>query len=155
MALQVAQVSGWPAERIKAIIPSLWACAERFAETIPDETTAEYLIGQFLTGQLQVWIGFDEADPDTVRIALFAELRHYYATGVPFIEITGLGGERIHEALPAFDDIERWGARNGATKSRVVGRPAWQRLLRDRGYHQRAVVIDKPLDNRKHIGTEG
>lgn len=133
------------AELSRERLPSLWTCAERYASTIPDETTAFSLIDGFLTGRLQLWIGCDESEPDTVRLALFAEIRHWYATGVTFLEITGIGGEGLGEVLPALDEIERWGAAHGARKTRVFGRPGWLRLLRDRGYHQRAIVLEKPL----------
>ena len=145
MTLRVERVDWLPCERL----PSLWACAERYASTIPDETTAFYLIDGFLTGRLQLWIGFDEDEPDTVRIALFAELRHWYATGIPFLEITGIGGECLHDVLPMLDEIERWGVEHGAKKVRIVGRFGWQRLLHSRGYRKRAVVLDKTLQEQE------
>jgi hypothetical protein len=116
--------------------------AERVARSAPDELTAAYLINEVVAQRQHLWLGWEG---DDLMLALFAEIRHYYATGKTFIRVAGIAGERVKEALPLLADIEQWGRSVGACKVVAVGRKGWEPVLRPLGYEIEAVVLSKQL----------
>lgn len=53
------------------------------------------------------------------------------------------GGEVVELVKELRPKIEAWGARRGCTRSLIIGRPGWERLLTD--YQPVARVISKEL----------
>ncbi len=132
------------------VFPSVLGCIRRFVAEFPDEMSEEYLINEVMSGQRQLWVVTDDAQPDTALLAVFTESKSYRATGVVFVEIVGIGGERVREALPLIEHIEQWAKEQGAQHAMIVGRFGWIPLLKDRGYHKKAVILKKALGDNSN-----
>jgi hypothetical protein len=146
--LRIENTHDWEQARMSDVLPSVLACIRRFVTEFPEELTEDYLISEVMLGRRQLWVVYDEADPNTALLAVFTESKTYDATSVAFIEIVGIGGERIREALPLIDEIEEWAAEQGAQNSMIIGRFGWIPLLKERGYQKKAVILKKPLGGK-------
>jgi len=141
----MANIKAWPAERVTAAGPSILACIQRLVDEFPERLTAEWLLEQVRIGRQEMWVAFDEAEPDIVVMTAFTELQHYLATGYTFLKVTNLGGGRLSDVLPLLDEIEAWGRRNGARSIEPEGREGWVRILKGRGYVRRSTTLTKQL----------
>jgi hypothetical protein len=151
MGLKIENAHSWSQGRMAAVLPSVRECIQRLVVEFPDEISEEFLLTEAMCGRKQLWIVYDEAHPNTALLAVFTELKNYTATGIGFIELMGIGGERIREALPLIEHIETWAEAQGAQSSMIIGRFGWIPLLKDRGYSKKAVILKKPLGS----GTNG
>ena len=147
MSLRIEDINTWTAERIADALPSIITCAKRVVAEHPHQLTLASLFHAVMSGQTVLWIVSDDKRPAEAVLAVFTTLRHYEATGVAFIEITGIAGMDINEALPLLDVIEAWGADHGAYLSSVHGRPGWERLLKPRGYTKQTVTLTKQFQS--------
>ena len=143
MPLHIENTHDWPMERMAGIYPSILACIRLFVAEFPDEASEEHLLSEVMVGRRQLWVVFDEDEPDTALLAVLTECKQFDATGLAFVEIVGIGGERIQEALPLLDEIEQWAEKLGITMSVVIGRFGWIPLLKERGYEKKAVILKK------------
>ena len=133
-----------------AVLPSVRACIQRYVDEFPDELSENCLLGDTVVGSKQLWVVYDDAAPDTAILSVFTENKQYEATGARFVEIVGIGGERIREALPLIAEIEQWAEERGAESTLVVGRFGWIPMLRERGYQKKAVILKKALGVHSH-----
>jgi hypothetical protein len=145
MPFRIELLHHWTPERVAEALPSIIECAKRIVAEHPDEMTLGSLFHAVMFGETLLWIVFDEDEPNVAVLTVYTTLRHYIATGIAFVEITGIAGDHIHEALPLLDDIEDWAAANHAAKVIVKGREGWVRLLRDRGYSKTSAVLAKAI----------
>lgn len=150
--LRIENSHEWSPSRLLAVLPSVRACIQRYVAEFPDELSENCLLGDTIVGNKQLWVVYDEADPKTAVLAVFTEWKKYDATGAEFIEIVGIGGERIREALPLIAEIEQWAEEQGAESALVIGRFGWIPMLKERGYQKKAVILKKTLgvDNHGH-----
>jgi hypothetical protein len=145
MPFRIELLHHWTPERVAEALPSIIECAKRIVAEHPDEMTLGSLFHAVMFGETLLWIVFDEDEPNTAILTVYTTLRHYIATGIAFVEITGIAGDHIHEALPLLDEIETWAWLNHAQKIIVKGREGWVKLLKDRGYRKVAVVLEKEI----------
>ena len=150
MSLKIENAHSWSQERMAGIFASVLACIRRFVAEFPDEMSEEFLINEVMSGKRQLWIVYDEAKPNTALLAVLTECKQYEATGSAFIEIVGIGGERIQEALPLIEHIETWAFAQGMQNAMIIGRFGWIPLLKERGYQKKAVILRKALGGSAH-----
>jgi hypothetical protein len=145
MALKIELTTYWEPERMLEVWPSLLTCIRRFVNEFPEETSEQHIIDQVLAGRRQLWVVYDEEDAKTALLAVLTESKTFDATGRTFVEIVGIGGERIREALPLIADIEQWAVEHGIESSMVIGRFGWIPMLKEHGYEKKAVILRKRL----------
>ena len=149
MSLKIELTSDWELERIEAIWSSVLACIRRFVNEFPEEATETQIIEDILSGARQLWVVYDEDQPTTALLAVMTASKEFVATGVSFVEIVGIGGERIREALPLIDNIEQWAEKQGAKGAIIIGRFGWIPMLKERGYKKKAVILKKVLGDNQ------
>lgn len=146
MALKIELTSGWAPERMADVWPSVLACIRKFAAEFPDEVSENSLVAALIQGRQQLWVVYAEEEPLSAVLAVITEAKINTDTQKRHIEITAIGGERIREALPLLETIERAAVEDGANRSVLIGRLGWKPLLRERGYSIKAVLMEKRLD---------
>ena len=151
MPLKIENAHSWSQERMALVFPSVLLCIRRFVTEFPDEMTEEYLITEVMAGRRQLWVVYDEDKPNVALLVVITEIKTYTPTSIKFVEMFGVGGERVREALPLIEHIEAWAEERGAQHALLVGRFGWIPLLKDRGYSKKAVILKKPLGG----GTNG
>ena len=145
MPLRIELLHQWTPERVAEALPSIIECAKRIVAEHPDEMTLGSLYQGVASGDTLLWLVTDDDEPNIAILTVYTTLRHYTATGITFVEITGIAGDHIHEALPLLDEIEDWAAANHAQKIIVKGREGWTKLLRERGYSKTSAVLAKAI----------
>lgn len=145
MALQIANIRDWTPEQVGTAASDIHDCIQRIVDEHPDELTVKWLIDEMVADRKQLWVAFDEAEPDTVVMVAFTEIRHFLATGHTYTQITGLAGDGIHEVLPMLRELERWGQERGAQSTKVKGRDGWTKLLKPHGYTRTSTELTKTL----------
>ena len=145
MTLRIANISSWTPERVGSAASDIHDCIQRIVGEHPEELTTKWLIDELRADRQQLWVAYDEAEPDKVVMIAFTEIRHYYATGHTFMQITGLSGDGIHDALPFLEELERWGKDNGAQSIEIKGRNGWTKLLKPHGYTRKSTTLTKAL----------
>jgi hypothetical protein len=145
MPFRIELLQSWTPERVVEALPSIIECAKRIVAEHPDEMTLGSLFHAVMSGNTLLWIVFDEDEPNVAVLTVYTTLRHYTATGITFVEITGIAGDQIHDALHLLDEIEEWAVGHDAQKIIVKGREGWVKLLKDRGYRKVAVVLEKEI----------
>ena len=138
-APQLLQVS-------RDLLPRLWPEAERLLlehrEGWTDFYDLESLQVALAVGKIQLWLVNDAEEFFCVVLtecAAFPNRRE--------VRIAWMGGKRLREVLPLIDAIHLWAKRIGATHVVVTGPRAWRRLLKDYGYFETAVVLERELGN--------
>lgn len=114
----------------------------KIADSRPEELTPAYLLNGLTAGLFHLWLAYER---EKIVLAMFVELRHYYATSRTFARIAGIAGSRVQDALPMLKEIEQWAQSAGASKVVVPGREGWKPLLRPYGYELESITLSKQL----------
>lgn len=109
--------------------------------------TLESLYSDLANGKFQLWLMNSD---DEFLLAMLTEILVYPTTKV--MRILWMGGEELQVAIDQFFDfLELWAWRQGINSIDVVGRKAWVRLLRSRGYAQTRYIVSKDISHlREH-----
>ena len=99
------------------------------------------LLRMLMNGALDMWT-FSDEDRGVFAVLLTEILR--YPLG-PVLRFSLLAGEDHESVVKYMGIVEQWAAASGAAKLQVPGRPAWTHLLKNRGYVQSCVVLEKSL----------
>lgn len=147
MTLKIELTHGWSQERMLPMWPSILEDLRKFINRFPDDMTEEYLIQEIMSGSRLLWVIYDEEAPEHAVMCVVTETKKNMANGKMFIEIVGMGGNRMHECLPLEEEIAKWGIENHGIKEMVlIGRPGWKRLLDKYGYKETAVIMRKQVE---------
>jgi hypothetical protein len=91
-----------------------------------------------LYGDDLLWIGWDGEK------VLFAGSTSLQQTDIGLVcVITACGGTDMHRWLPLISKIETYAKAEGCTRTRIVGRRGWMRVLE--GYEMKNVILDKVI----------
>lgn len=142
--MRIDLTTGMTQEDMAPLWPGIVRCLEKYVARFPDEETVQNILLQCATGRRQLWVVRDE--DGAVVLAPVTEIVKNDATGKVRLVCAEVGGERLGEALPLLETIERWAKReHGATESDLIGRRGWDRLLKPRGYQLAAQIFRKGL----------
>jgi hypothetical protein len=119
-------------------------CLTRLVERFPEEATLQSAFDDIMAGRRQLWLIIDD-ETDVVVMIQLTEICTNLITGKTFVRCVNTGGAGIDDALPLLDEIEVWAKSIGAEKIEGVGRQAWVRLLKPRGYELSSVTLTKRL----------
>ena len=151
MALKIDNTHGWARERLFPMWPSILANLRKFVAQMSDDITEEFVIETIMSGRHTLWVIYEEDRPDVAVLCILTEVKKNDATGRIFIEVTGMGGNRVHECLPLGQVIEDWGMENhGATEMMMIGRIGWRKVMKQHGYNETAVIMKKKLEGFRH-----
>lgn len=92
--------------------------------------------------KFQLWAGFADETLTACKFAVVTQTVTY-PTGIEELEIVFCSGDVIPDSLPLLKLIEAWAVSVGCTKSSLIGRRGWSRVLKD--YKESAVVLQKDL----------
>lgn len=130
-----------PRETLIYIWPQVVPMFEKAEEFWKGYYSLEDIYIGALEGSLQLWVGIK--DRKIFGTGLTA-LEKYPQTLV--LRCLFLTGKGVVGILPAcVKEIEQWAIMQGATKSEIIGRRAWETLATQYGYSKRAVVMTKQL----------
>jgi hypothetical protein len=62
-----------------------------------------------------------------------------------WIRFMWAGGHGIGDWLHYSQSVEQWAKSIGCTHSVVVGRPGWEKELKDKGYRKTSVILEKVI----------
>ncbi len=83
-----------------------------------------------LTGEMQLWVVMDGID----IISVFVTNIMNYRTGLRVCDIILLSGNNMVKWLPdCTDRISEWASQIGCTKIQMMGRPGWEKALKNWG----------------------
>ncbi|MEJ0071183.1 MAG: hypothetical protein WDO24_23320 [Pseudomonadota bacterium] len=114
------------------------ACARSSGRIAPADVARD-----LARGAIHLWAGLDDEAPHPVKVILIGQFIDYPRRR-SFRPFAVVGDDR-----PAWLDllavIERWAQAQGATLIEPLGRPGWERVLRDHGYTKTHVLMEKVL----------
>jgi len=114
---------------------------EKSSEYYEDFYTMGDLLRLLMNGALDLW-AFSDKDREIFAVILTEVLR--FPLG-PVLRFSLLAGEDVESVVKYMGVIEQWAAASGAVKLQVPGRPAFARILKNCGYTQTCVVLEKSL----------
>ena len=151
MALKIENTHGWNAERLLAMWPSILTNLRKFVASLSDDLTERFVVEAIMSGRNTLWVVYEEETPEIAVLCILTEIKKNDATGRIFVEVTGMGGNRVHECLPLGRDIEDWAMENyGATEMLMIGRMGWRKVMKHHGYEEKAVIMKKKLEVPSH-----
>lgn len=62
-----------------------------------------------------------------------------------WIRVMWAGGHGLDDWLHYLTSVEQWGKSLGCTHSVIVGREGWKKKLKDKGYKQTSVILEKVI----------
>jgi hypothetical protein len=92
-----------------------------------------------LAGRSQLWLAVQ--DRNEILSAAITEL--HATENRKVCVIVACGGSDMNKWLDLIGEIERFAKAEGCTRTRIVGRVGWERVLP--GYRTRRIVLDKDL----------
>lgn len=118
--------------------------------------TVEYSAGRYsvktiadaiLNGFMQLWIVSDESS--NVLLAMATQIMNY-PTSLKVCDIILLGGKEIEKWLDFTEEnISNWASNEMNCNSiQLIGRPAWGKLLKKKGWGTQFVMVEKSLNTR-------
>lgn len=143
MSLTIRLSTTMSEEEIAPHGKEITACLKRFTDRFPEDATLASAWGDIVSGRRQLWLIQDETG--RVVMVQVTEIVANALTGKTFVRCINTGGAEIVEALPLLEEIENWARSVGATSMEGVGREAWVRLLKPRGYRLKSVTLVKDL----------
>ena len=114
---------------------------EKAEEYYEDFYSVGDLLRLLMNGALDLW-AFSDEDRGIFAVVITEILR--YPRG-PVLRFSLLAGEDHAAVVRYMGIIEQWAAISGAVKLQVPGRSAWAKLLKECGYTQSCVVLEKNL----------
>ena len=127
-----------------ALLPQVWPQVKPLFlqnESIWEEYyTIESFPILFQQGTLQLWTVNNEEE---FFLAWVTTLHKFPKTKV--LEILLIVGDRMKDSLVFLDCTEMWAKKQGATKSNIIGREGFLRVLGPYGYRKRAVALSKDI----------
>lgn len=122
--------------------PPFWSEYHRHREEIADMLdqrchTIEWLDTQLLSGDV---LAFGNAT-SVIIITVKA-----YPAGATELHGLAAAGE-LDGILALIEEAEKWGARAGITFACISSRPAWARVLKNKGYAVKRVELAKDLND--------
>jgi hypothetical protein len=130
----------------KELIPLVWHTVEdRIKDAIQysnGEMSIEHAKKDILSGEMMLILVMD----DDVVIGVITGEKRYFPTGKTILNMTTAGGKDCEswfkELGPALDKIA---IENDCEEIYIVGRPAWQKLLKEYGYSHVHTIVGKKV----------
>jgi hypothetical protein len=144
MALTIELTTDWSPEKIAPHWNDIFRCFSKYVERFEGEETVVGMFDAIMSGKRQLWVVKDE----TGRVILtpITETRVNDATGEVVVRMAEIGGERLQEAMPLVEEIERWARdEQGATTIELIGRKGWERLLKPFDYAPYVQIYRKAI----------
>jgi hypothetical protein len=138
---EVFQLGYVPPPRLGEVWNGLLATLHAFPDTWNNEQTVESIFGGLISGKFQLWLLVDHEG--AVHMTLLTRIRTYPVGDV--MEIVWGAGHEADVAIHSIDALEREALAQGCVELRIQGRPAWLRLLKDKGYEFQFQVIGKAI----------
>lgn len=123
-----------PSGRVEDYWPHIAPPIQRGADTL-GLYNAAYVRPRLESGEWQAWVAGD------FEAVCLTEIQKFDKAQV--LIIRGLAGDGMDRWLHHLATIEKWGAERGCDRVRIVGRPGWERALKD--YRKVQVYMEKPL----------
>lgn len=121
--------------------PAIAGEMEKVAEVWNTWWTVEALQDAAFSGRMQVWTA---GDATAFHIVVFTQILYYPANTV--LQLVLALGNSLDEAMPVLNaTLEKFAAMNGCGVAEIIGRPGWERKLREVGFRKKAVVLTKRL----------
>lgn len=131
------------------IWPKIVPLLEKSRRWWEDYYTMDDILFQVRNGDMQLWVAVEKSE--IFAMGLTSMVDYPRCRLLQCIFLSGRGAKKI---LPCVREIEQWAAMLGATKSEIIGRPAWERLGPQYGYVKRSVVMVKQIAATNLSGLE-
>lgn len=131
------RIRGLSADEIARARNALAPFFANFEKRSEGETFADELMEDCRKGIRQCWLAVDDAE--IYAVTLTEVLENPMGTVVIGF-CTGVKRELWWELM--LDEIEAWASHRGARRLRVVARPGWAPVLKERGYRETHRVLE-------------
>lgn len=132
--MDTVRILGLQPEHVAELWPALKPSFDSFEAR--SATKAHEFLADILEKRRQCWIAWD----GKVKAVALTELSD---KGVTLTHCAGESREEWQTAL--VSEIERWGKSLEARNYTAVCRPGWKRMLKDMGFRETHVVMEKSL----------
>ena len=103
----------------------------------------ETTLSDLMSGHKQLWVAYARPPEHQILCAVLTRLSKM-RSGL-YCEIVAAAGQGAERWVGLISQIEDWARLEGCTKVTITGRPGWMRLLADRQYRQRQVMLELEL----------
>jgi hypothetical protein len=132
------EVGKAPPEAIQALWPQISDILNDKGERMLEKFEEGEILTHLFTGRWDIWLGMRNGVVDGFTICQwdeYSKVKHYL--------ICMTCGEGLKNYFKqGMDKIEKYAALSGAQKVKIQdGRPGWERMLKHRGYGEKAVTL--------------
>lgn len=126
-----------PRGHIHQIVPDIIGYVRKASEWTLGRLSADDIIGSMFHPQVMTWLLFadDENSPVvgylTTQIMDYPQARHFAV-----LNCGGMEGALEECVDLVFDTFEQYARDSGCDGVEIIGRPAWWKHIKDRGYEQ-------------------
>jgi len=143
MRYHIHLTQDWTFEQMAPFVEEIARAMAKLAARFPDDVDLEVMTSQIMSGEVQLWLILDEANKFAAFLTTQIEISKTGKKRVLLLELAGRGGIILTGLI---EKIENWARGHGAVAICPIGRPGWQRALKQHGYKPLIIRYGKELD---------
>lgn len=141
---------GVPYIHVANVWHKVWPLLQASVQMRDDNPTEGMLLNDLLTGQRQLWIGFERDTPGKVVVALLTQIFTRSLQGLKHNRIFALdfvGGDRVHEWKDLINYMQIFAEFHGCNAIEICDarNGAWKRILKDAEFRPVYTLLRKEI----------